>query len=246
MKLRIGGAILGVLILTGSSVGVLATMKNNPYDIIAARNAFGLRPIPPPKQVEVEPVLAPPLPEIKLTGITTLSGISKALFQYEDRQMKKIEFPFPLAEGETYKTFTVLGIDVENQRVLIQNGEAQAVLDFANHGVKPPLAANISAPIHRPPNTPPTISLIGGPASYTNSRVVVVGGGSDTSSSAAKPSIPRAMTRNEAEALIEIARGKLQMQEQAGQTQPGLPHSQIFPPPRVGDALNQPFPSPPR
>jgi hypothetical protein len=236
MKRRISLGILGALIVAAWSLGAFADIKGNPYQSIVARNLFGLRPMPTLAQPPVETTLTPPpLPEIKLLGITTLLSAPKALLQYEDKQTKKVEFPSPLSEGETYKTFTVLGIDVENERVRVRNGETETTLDFINHGVKvapaPPPVVRAPTPNINLPSFPQRLNL----GSNTNSRVVVVGGSSTASPSPAvgTPEQPTAlqpvMSRDEAEALIEIARQKYQ----------GQPGSKILLPTRLGNALNQ-------
>jgi len=241
MKRRASTGILGAITAVGLSLGAFADIKENPYQSIVARNPFGLRPMPVPAQPPVEPTPAPPLPEIKLTGITTLLGTSKALFQYEDKQTKKLEFPSPLSEGQTYKTFTVLGIDIENQRVRIQNGETQATLDFVNDGVKPIVVASAPVPTRLPSPNPIPPPLRSNPvpnnpsASNANSRVLVLGGLSAASPSSAvgtpvqQTASQPTMSREEAEALIEIARQKFQ----------GQPGAQILPPTALGSALNQ-------
>lgn len=129
-------AILAAFILNSA-----AATGSNPYEMIVARNPFALRPI-----LEAEPqrsAVAPSalLPEIKITGITTLLTEPKALFQYEDKEAKKTEFPPLLSEGDTYKMLSVLQIDAENNRVRIRNGNTEMMLDFIANGVKPSVSA---------------------------------------------------------------------------------------------------------
>jgi hypothetical protein len=253
MKRRASVAIVVAIVVVGSSPGAFADLGKNPYESIVARNPFGLRPIPPPKAIEVEPTPVAPLSEIKLLGITTLLTSSKALFQYEDWQTKKVEFPSPLSEGDTYKTFSVLAIDVENQRVRIRNGGTQTTLDFVNNGVKAIVVATAPAPTprllpphHVPPSDQPNPVPNDPSAPNARSGVIVLGPlpvespSPNSSRPRQQTALPPAMSREEAEALIEIARQKSQMQEKAGQPQRGQPASQIFPPTSVGNALQQP------
>lgn len=243
MKRRASVAIVVAIVVAGSSSGAFADIGKNPYESIVARNPFGLRPIPPPKATEVEPTPVAPLSEIKLLGITTLLASSKALFQYEDWQTKKVEFPSPLSEGDTYKTFTVLAIDVENQRVHIRNGGTQTTLDFVNNGVKAIMvtAAPVPTPRLLPPNLiPPSLqpNPIPNNPSAPNARsgVIVLGPlpvespSPNSSRPMQQTTVPPAMSREEAEALIEITRQKFE----------GQPGSQILPPTRLGNALGQP------
>ncbi len=164
----IGAAVM--TILAGFPLDTSAITKGNPYEMIIARNPFGLRPIP---RMEPPPPALPPqqsLPGIKITGITTLLGEPKALFQYEDQGTKKTEFPPLLAEGQSYKMLSVLQIDPENQWVRIKNGYAEMVLDFIANGVKPTPAtavASAGSSLSLPPHGVSSISggrvVLGGP-----------------------------------------------------------------------------------
>jgi hypothetical protein len=147
--------LLGALALAGSSLGLLADVKENPYQVIIDRNPFNLRPIPPPAVAVAVETNAPPLPppEIKLTGITTLSGSPKAFLQVEDKQTKKPAFPPPLAAGDNFNEIVVVSIDVENNTVRIKNGDAETTLDFEKNGVK--AAAVAATPVPQLGGVPP-------------------------------------------------------------------------------------------
>lgn len=220
MKRKVGMGVLAfaAMAMTGMGLNVFAGVRGNPYQSIVARNPFGLRPVPPPALQPVKTPPAAPLPEIKLTGVTTLLSRPNALFQYEDKETKKVEFPLPLSEGETYKKLTVLHIDVANGRVRIRNGDSEATLDFTHNGVKvgtgrPPAArgpiAGIIPPQRRPDN--PT-------ASNPNSRVIVLGPpGSMPPANPGGPerlnAIQPVISREQAEAVMETMRRKLQAQQ---------------------------------
>jgi hypothetical protein len=154
------------------SLSVTAGVHGNPYDVIVLRNAFGLRPIPPPGPAATPAIPAAPRPEIKITGITTLLGAPRAMFQYEDKEAKKVEFPPLLAEGQSYKELTLVSIDAENSRVQIRNGDAEMTLDFFRNGVKPAAPSLVSAPA-----APPAL-----PTGNADARVIVAGPG---------PTVPR-------------------------------------------------------
>ena len=225
MKRKVGVGVLTVflvILMIGAGRSAFAGIRGNPYQSIVERNPFGLRAIPAPTAPAMPTPPATPLPEIKLTGVTTLLGRSKALFQYEDKQTKKVEFPSPLSEGQTYKTLTVLHIDVANARVRIRNGDKESTLDFVNNGVKvatkaqpaprPPIANTIPRPV--PPRLIPNNPV----ASNPNSRVIVLGPPGTTP--ALNPSLSgranvrtQPMSREQAELLMEMTRRKLQGQQ---------------------------------
>lgn len=157
MKRGIIASILGTAAVAGFGLAAHAEIKENPYQVIIERNPFALRPIPPPAPPPTNDVAPPtPAPEIKLTGITTLLGTPRAMFQVEDKQTKdptkKYSFP-TIAEGDTDGGITVLGVDVDNMRVRIKHGEAETTLDFKNNGVKPGaggIAGGAAAPVPHP------------------------------------------------------------------------------------------------
>ena len=133
----------------GCFVAVLsaaAAVRDDPYQIIAWRNAFGLRPavVQPAKASEEAPV-TPPV-DIKITGVTTLLGTSKASFQYEDPQTKRTEYTPLLGEGDSCETFRVVSIDPESGRVRINRAGQEIVLDFVHNGVRPTAPAGNAPP----------------------------------------------------------------------------------------------------
>ncbi len=142
--------LFGAIVVAGFSLGAFADVKENPYQVIIDRNPFNLRPIPPPPTVVVVETNAPPLPppEIKLTGISTLSGAPKVFLQVEDKQTKKASFPPPLAVGDNHFEISIVSIDVENNTVRIRNGDAETTLDFDKNGVK--AAAIAATPVPNP------------------------------------------------------------------------------------------------
>jgi hypothetical protein len=228
----------GLCLALFSGTNVLALSHGNPSQQIATRNVFGLRPAPTPRS-PVPPITPEPLlPEIRITGITTLLGTPRALFQYEDKETKRVEFPPLLAEGERYKAMTVLGIDVATSRVRIQKAGTETTLDFIHDGVKP---VTLASPAVAPTVSPPPPRLPATPAGR-----VIIGGFPAAPASPPRPSLQPSMSREEAEAMIEMAREKIRRQEQAGQLQRGGPGSAILPPTRLGEALKQPPGAPTR
>ena len=185
----------------------LAATRENPYLAIAQRNPFGLRsavPVmpPPPK------VLPPPgQPLIWITGISDLTGQRTAMFQYEDRQTRKVRYSALLTEGQGDETVTVLHIDPVNALVRVKCGETETTLDFVHNGLKPTTTPVASAPSVPPPfrPAPPT------------------------------PFAPKpGLSREQAEAIIERRRQELRTLEASGQSGPARGSSAILPPTRLG------------
>jgi hypothetical protein len=170
MKHGIHVSIVGTVAMAGLSLNAVAGLNSNPYEVIVVRNPFGLRPIPVIEPTKPPTTPAPPLPEIKITGITTLLGAPKALFQYEDKEAKRLEFPSPLSEGESYKVLMVVSIDSENGRVCIKNGDTEMTLDFVNNGVKLPATAVALLPMNA---APVAVGNPGGPASVSGPAPVI-------------------------------------------------------------------------
>ena len=200
MKHRI---VTGALVLA-FGLSAMASTRQNPFDVIVARNVFGLRPIPETKSPEPEAPPAPLLPEIRLTGITTLLGKPIVTLQYEDKQAKKTEFPPLLAEGESYRDLKVEHIDLEAQTVAVRVGQTRDILDFVQDGVKPstPKAmAQAGSPI--PPSfQPPPIAPRSNPGQGGGREVLVTGGG------APAPMAPPQLTPEQIRQRIEEARQK--------------------------------------
>lgn len=288
--------ISAALCLAGFCLAARAELKENPYQVIVDRNPFSLRPPPPPPVatvVETNPP-APPPPDIKLTGITTLLGVPRAMFQVEDKQAKKATFPtIEIGETDSASGISVVSIDADAMKVRIRQGDAETTLDFKSHGVKPGSGIAASATPVPPPGLNLGAAVVPNPAAAAaaaaaqanNSRGAIVAGGSVTPQTAPvnypnaamttaasgavparpmrtdnnygiiggglggnvynpnAPSIPApqpAMSREEAEARIELARQNLKAQQEAGQLRPGMPAPSILPPTSLGRALNQP------
>ena len=279
--------LLGGAIVAGFSLGAFAGPNENPYEVITARNPFGLRPIPiiePPKPPE--PPAPPPL-EIKLTGITTLGGPPRVFLEFTDPLTKKVDRPSPMSEGDPYKdNITIVSIDADNQVVKIRVGENLRTLDFDHDGVKPAGAVVAGAPVPHPglpinPAVPPPPafpgaaaasaagrpargSIVGGasvgaavgspnPAGYpgynpaaaslgglparplrTDSGAAIVGGFGTPPANPNQPAAvqPPTMTREQAEATIELRRRQLEQQNH--------PAASIMPPTSLGRALLSP------
>lgn len=233
--LSIAGFWTVVVAACSTSDGAVA---EHPYAAIVERNAFGLRPIPPappPAQPEVPPPA--PLPDIKLTGISTLLGEPQVFIEIIDPQTKKTERPPGLEAGEKQFDIEILAIDPRQGVVRVRNRGTEQTLDFVNNGIKPgapSTAANapanrgrVPAPAFsamRPPPPSPIRSPVvpANPAS-DNSRAIVSGGpGGATTATPMNPGIPP-----DAEARIQAYRRLLERQQNG--TAPVTPPTRLLP-----------------
>lgn len=141
MKSRILAGLISSAIL-GSTGGVLqANVGDNPYGMIVERNAFALKPPPPPQtNAPVQPP-APPV-DVFLTGISTLGGTAKVLLQIHDKAPgKKPEFPPPLKEGDVQDRVEVVSINAEAGSVEIKLDGKDRTLTFEKDSPKSTAAA---------------------------------------------------------------------------------------------------------
>lgn len=143
--------------------------SGNRFGVIAQRNPFGLRPMPPPPAAP--PPAKPPEParELKISGLVVFQNIRKvALYAIEKGKAPK---PYMLNVGEQRDGIKVLSIDPKTETARVEHNGVVSVLDFKNHGMKPTLAA-VPAPkvVRRPvPHmrfTPPIPSPGRGAVSY--------------------------------------------------------------------------------
>lgn len=141
----------GLLVDTGASTGAAAS--RNPYQEIAARNIFGLRP---PQPVHVEPPPAPPIPKIVLTGITTFFGEKRALLRVQvpaqPRQPAKEE-SYILSEGQRDGQVEVLKINERTAHVTVEISGQVAEITFEK-SPPPPSPPAPSAPVRARPVWP--------------------------------------------------------------------------------------------
>jgi hypothetical protein len=109
------------------------TDASNPYNSIAARNVFGLNPIPPPAPPQ-DPNAIPP-PKITLTGITTIFGPAEALYKvaaYAKNGKQVPEQSYILTEGESQDDIEVTMIDTQKDIVTFNNHDQTQVIPLAN------------------------------------------------------------------------------------------------------------------
>lgn len=178
-------------LLAGTQMGT-AISADNPYlDTITNRNLFSLKPPPDPASL-IPVVQPPPLPDVKLAGITTLMGNTRAIL----RVMRPAKAPDPAKEVSLFLSpgspaedgVQVLEIDVARGLVKISNSGTPQTLDITKNAPKaaaaPPPATGLPVPPPRPggvipvppsaPGAPPPITSIGRPMRGSGP---VIGGG---------------------------------------------------------------------
>jgi hypothetical protein len=117
----------------------------NPYQSIARRNVFGLRPSVAQKKTQT----FAPLPSIVLTGITTILGHKRAFLEItvpsRPPQGSKPQ-PCALSEGQSEGEVEVLQIDPKAELVKVSNAGTEMTLTFEKNGRKAlPSAAALPA-----------------------------------------------------------------------------------------------------
>ena len=214
MNSRNMAGLLSGLALASSAVGLLAEVKDNPYQAIVTRNAFALKPpLPPAETTKPEP---PPSPvDVVLTGISTLGGTKKALLQITDKSPSKAgktEYPPPLVEGDIQGRVEVVSIDAGENKVVIKIDGNEKTLGFqdkeaAKPAAAPPPGAQPGMPgmPGMPPRQPtmpgypmtippqpglpaPAVGATGIPAAAERYGVLVGGGGGTASPAPGMPS----------------------------------------------------------
>jgi len=105
-----------------------------PYDSIASRNAFGLRPPAPVPSTSApaESVWTPP-PDLKITGLIAVPPAKKVSFYVVEHG--KPPKSYVLGEGEEQDDIKVVTIDGKSQTVRVKNRGVYVVLDFKTHGL---------------------------------------------------------------------------------------------------------------
>lgn len=126
---------LGTLALGAMVQCVSADTRQNPYQPIVERNAFGLKDPPPPPSTDAKEETKPP-PNVKLTGISNLFQ-KRALLEITEQGTAKPGQPASgtvqraiLLETEGAFGVEVLSIDMEKSIVRIRNNGAESDLTF--------------------------------------------------------------------------------------------------------------------
>jgi hypothetical protein len=135
----------------GDVASAAGSTNENPYQVIAERNAFALKP-PPPPPVEVDDPPAPPAVDIKLSGVCSLFTTSRALFVVLESGRTAPSY-LSLGEGERAGELEVVEINIEASQVRVRHRRELLLLSFESHGLKtvPLPAAAVTVPPPLPP-----------------------------------------------------------------------------------------------
>jgi hypothetical protein len=125
---------LPVLTVVAALLAISAQARTNPYETIVERNAFGLKP-PPPPATETNQVAAEPPVKVVLTGITSVFGPPRALLEIVEQAPPKGGTAVPprrpiLREGDREGAIEVLAISIERNIVKIRNDGVESELTF--------------------------------------------------------------------------------------------------------------------
>jgi len=205
---------MAVLAFTATATIGRAETADNPYRIIAQRNAFGLRDATVVSNVTTEVVVKT---DIKLTGIAKVNGIKRAYLAVPNTDPKaagQLLF-YELKENRpddpnVRDGIEVVEIDEVKQTVKVRQGANEMVLDFDKNGFK---AAGAPAP-PAVAGRPGAVPLIPGapaanPAAATAALapVIISRGslGTETGSASAAPAITRDLSGQEAARVTEAS-----------------------------------------
>jgi len=136
-------------------VGVDPQGGSGLYEVIVDRNPFGLRPVPPPAPAAEEDP-AKEISALKLTGITVLKSVRRAMFVLETPGRPIVDSGL-LSEGERDGFITnleVLRIDAKAGVVRVRLGAKEFTLNFAENGIKPPTSTGAKPPVGAPASAP--------------------------------------------------------------------------------------------
>ena len=166
-------AVLICCMLASAVWAVAGDVQMASYQQINERNAFSLKPLPPP--VDPDTLAATQQVNITFTGITSYQGVKKAYFRLPDGT-KPGQFTYPtIREGERDGALEVVTINEKAGSVTIKNAGMPMTLTFDTHGnkVAVPMAMAPPAPGGHalpgamptpmpvvPPNTPATMPMI--------------------------------------------------------------------------------------
>jgi hypothetical protein len=156
MKRIVNRLLSGLTFLGLASVTLAITSEGggNPYQVLLERNAFDLKPIPPPVAVNTPPPAAPS--KITLQGITVLFGKRQVLLKVaeapEPGKPPKGDVPLIMNEGERRGALEVVRIDPDSREVEFKDSGTPVTLNLTNFITKTPAAA--AGMIPPPPGIP--------------------------------------------------------------------------------------------
>jgi hypothetical protein len=153
---------------------------NNPYQGIAVRNAFDLRPPPPPVTAPV--TNTPPeaaKTDLKFTGISKIAGVKRAHLASPDTKNPGRFIYYDIEERVTQDGIEVLEIDEGKESVRLRSGSQEMLLTFEKHGLKgpPPAAAGGQPGTALPGGLPPTVPGGGRTPAASGANPITTAGG---------------------------------------------------------------------
>lgn len=142
-------------VLAGTNVrAATPNPSRNPYEGIADRNVFDLRP-PPPRTDEDALKPKTQIPKLTLNGITTILGKKVTFITAPSSKPGALPTTLMLAEGQAQDEVEVRQIDEKGGVVKVVNHGEEQTIDFEHNGAKPsPPPANGPTPLRIPPPTP--------------------------------------------------------------------------------------------
>lgn len=152
-------AVLFCCLLASAVWGVSGDVQMASYQQINERNAFSLKPMPPPGP-DPSTLVATQQVNITFTGITSFQGVKKAYFRLPDGT-KPGAFVYPtIREGERDGALEVLSINEKAGSVTIKNAGAPMTLTFDTHGnkIQGPMAM-VAPPQGVPGALPGTVAM---------------------------------------------------------------------------------------
>lgn len=139
-----------------TSITNAAGPAENPFKLISARNAFGIRPPAPPPENTPPPPPPPPPSNVFLTGLARWDG-RKTVYLQVNAQGNAAPTFLELEEGAGQDDIKVLEINEKAETVRILNAGQEVSLNFKDNGLKAaapaPAQPGVAIP-GRPPGAP--------------------------------------------------------------------------------------------
>jgi hypothetical protein len=183
--------LLQAALLSSVALAVFADVPSSPYDPIVSRNPFGLKPPPPPPPPDESANTPPPAPlaDVTLTGITSILGNNRALFEIIPAPGKPAIKPI-LGEGERVENIEVVAINLDKNEVTIKNGTVLTNLTFKvakSAPTVPPPPLGLGQPAIVNPIVPNPQQTTAAPTESGGRRSVMVAGGSGATTAPLAP-----------------------------------------------------------
>ncbi|MEO8429399.1 MAG: hypothetical protein ABI651_20090 [Verrucomicrobiota bacterium] len=125
---------LSGLALTGTSAVVSGDTPENPYRVIAERNAFDLKPYQEPPAPKVPEA---PVADLKLSGFTRIGNIKRVfLVGMNPKEPGRLIY-YEMEERVSQDGIEVLEIDELNGKAKIRRGGADLELSYEKNGMSP-------------------------------------------------------------------------------------------------------------